>query len=57
MPEEVPLFVTVTELAVPVVLVVFIKNGWPGELTLKVSVSPSEIFIAGSFPEKAPDNI
>ena len=57
MPEEVPLFVTVTELAVPVVLVVFIKNGWPGELTLKVSVSQSEIFISGSFPEKAPDNI
>ena len=57
MPEEVPLLVTVTALVVPVVLVVFIKNGWPGEFTLKVSVSPSKIFIEGSFPEKAPDNI
>ena len=52
-----PLLATATELAVPVVLVVFIKNGWPGEFTLKVRVSPREIFMAGSFPVTAPERI
>ena len=56
-PEEVPLLFTLMASLEPGVLVVFIKKGCPGELTLKFITSPALILIGGSFPENAPDNI
>ena len=55
--DEVPLLTTLIAPAEPGVLVVFIKKGCPGELTLKFITSPTLILIGGSFPENAPDNM
>ena len=57
MPEEVPLLAILIAPAEPGVLVVFIKKGCPGELTLKFITSPTLILIGGSFPENAQDHM